>query len=207
MRRDRLRSLGDNVFGFAMTLLVLGVSFPVLTSAELHARLGTELLALAPRAGVFAVGFIILTNWWRTHDKTIEALRSHDIEPTLVTLHMLFFMGIAFVPFTTATLGDYPTEVFAFVFALTNNALLALLLLVLWKRGLATGDLHGPAGDDPARRIRQRLWFLLGYFALDGVVGWFAPRLALAIFVIGALSWFLPLGPGRSAWLDEFNDA
>jgi uncharacterized membrane protein len=98
---DRLVNFGDAVVAIAITLLVL----PLL---ELHAAdesAGfTDLLRHHEAAFVaFFLSFVVIGRLWLVHHQLFESVEAYD--GTLLGLHMLWLLTIAFLPFPTALIG------------------------------------------------------------------------------------------------------
>src|SRR5438309_6686659 len=102
MAPGRLLTLADGIFAIAMTLLVLDLRLPDMTSTgavDLLSRLAT----LTSRFGTFVISFIVLGVFWFAHHQTFHFVVR--VNRTLVWLSVLFFMGVALIPFVASVLG------------------------------------------------------------------------------------------------------
>jgi uncharacterized membrane protein len=128
---SRLTALSDGVFAVALTLLVLDVKLPQVNPA----LLGSAVLAMAPRLGVFALSFAIVTYYWVSHHFVFTYVRTTD--RGLLWLNMLFLFTIVVLPFSAAVLADYPRKAPAIALYGTNVALCSVALSVAWWYAVA----------------------------------------------------------------------
>lgn len=102
---DRLLAISDGVFAFAITLLVLDLFVPVLssgaTSADLYQALSKEYVSFIS----YLLSFFIAGVWWNAHNRNLSFLRNAD--STLRWLNLLFLLWIALLPFFTKILDQY----------------------------------------------------------------------------------------------------
>src|SRR6266704_2109742 len=99
MPPGRLLTLADGIFAIAMTLLVLDLRLPDAPAGDL----ATRLRSLIPRFGTFVVSFVVLGVFWFAHHQTFHFVVR--VNRTLVWLSVLFFMGVALIPFVASVLG------------------------------------------------------------------------------------------------------
>src|SRR4051794_4614949 len=103
---DRLRALGDGIFAFAMTVLVLDVRLPA-GGAALEAKpLLAALEHLLPEAAACVLSFLVLCMYWIAHHNTFLVVARTN--RTFVALSMLFSLCVAFVPFAASVLARAP---------------------------------------------------------------------------------------------------
>ncbi|HZF20726.1 MAG TPA: TMEM175 family protein, partial [Burkholderiales bacterium] len=99
------------------------------------ALLGSAVLAMAPRLGVFALSFAIVTYYWVSHHFVFTYVRTTD--RGLLWLNMLFLFTIVVLPFSAAVLADYPRTAPAIALYGTNVALCSVALSVAWWYAVA----------------------------------------------------------------------
>jgi len=153
---NRLETLADGVFAIVMTILVLDLRVPEVLGAG---GLAGDLAALWPRFATYSISFIVLGVYWFAHHQIFHFLAR--VNRTLVWLNILFFMGIALVPFAASLLGSFPEDRVAVGFYGILLALLALLGYVIWwymtgNRGLVDQEL------DPELVRKIRFWLMGG---------------------------------------------
>lgn len=96
----------DGVFAIAITLLILEVKIPKHADLETTGGLYGYLLYIWPAYLSYFISFIVIGIYW----SNIHWLFTFIIKKTnhvFNLLCLLFLMTIAFIPFTTAILGDY----------------------------------------------------------------------------------------------------
>lgn len=98
---DRIAFFSDAVFAIAMTLLIFQLSVPHGSLANLDQALA----ARAPKLFAFALSFLVLGQYWMAHHRIFRHVGRYD--SGLMWLNLLYLLGVAFLPFPTALLGNY----------------------------------------------------------------------------------------------------
>jgi uncharacterized membrane protein len=136
----RLETFCDGVYAIALTLLIIDVRIPVTTAIGSSADLWLALKHLLPSVFAFVLSFGIIFISWVNHH---EAMRLVDKSShPFIYANGFLLLGVVFVPFPTALLGQN---------LLTSHASPAVVLYS------ATGALMGIG------------WALLGWAALEPV--------------------------------------
>lgn len=102
---DRILAISDGVFAFAVTLLVLDLFVPVLSSGATSGDLGQALSKEYPSFVSYLLSFFIAGIWWNAHNRNFSFLR--DADSRLRWLNLLFLIWIALLPFFTKILNQY----------------------------------------------------------------------------------------------------
>jgi uncharacterized membrane protein len=122
-----------------MTLLVLEIAVPQLTHSEVAAgELPKRLLELWPLIMSYAMSFIILGFFWIYHHILFHYIKRAD--RVFVWLTVFYLMFVAFIPFSTALLGEYHDQQISVVIYGINIAIAAFWTYVQWW--YATKDHH-----------------------------------------------------------------
>ena len=155
MAPGRLLTLADGIFAIAMTLLVLDLRLPDAPAGDL----ATRLRSLIPRFGTFVVSFVVLGVFWFAHHQTFHFVVR--VNRTLVWLSVLFFMGVALIPFVASVLGANYDDPIALTLYGGVIGLLTVLGYVVWwyltgDRGLVV------AGLDPDLVRKVSRWIAVG---------------------------------------------
>jgi len=173
---SRLTALSDGVFAVALTLLVLDVKPPQVNPA----LLASAVLAMAPRLGIFALSFAIVTYYWVSHHSVFTYVRATD--RGLLWLNMLFLFTIVVLPFSAAVLADYPLAAPAIALYGTNVAICSAALSVAWWYAVAKRLSIDVQGEElryaAVRTAVSPILALLGV-----VVSTIAPVISLVLFV------------------------
>lgn len=107
--KSRIEVLTDGIFAIVMTLLVLEIAVPQLTHSEVATgELPKRLLELWPVIYSYGLSFIILGFFWiNLHDQYHYIRRVNRVFVWFTIFHLMF---IAFIPFSTALLGEYTDQ-------------------------------------------------------------------------------------------------
>ena len=178
MAPGRLLTLADGIFAIAMTLLVLDLRLPDASAGEL----ATRLASLIPRFGTFVVSFVVLGVFWFAHHQTFHFVVR--VNRTLVWLSILFFLGVALIPFVASVLGANYDNPIALTLYGSVIGLLTVVGYVIWwyltgDRGLVVGGLD----PDLVRKVSR--WIAVGpSVALVAIVLAFVnPLISLLIYL------------------------
>ncbi len=178
MPPGRLLTLADGIFAIAMTLLVLDLRLPDPSSGDLVTRLAL----LRDRFATFVISFVVLGVFWFAHHQTFHFVVR--VNRTLVWLNVVFFLGVALIPFVASVLGANPTDPIALTLYGSVVGLLTVEGYVVWW--YLTGD-HGlvVGGLDPALVRKVREWIAVGpSIALVAIVLAFVnPLISLLIYL------------------------
>jgi uncharacterized membrane protein len=105
---SRIEAFSDGVFAIIITLLVLEIHVPQVQGKDVSAALAQSLLAMAPKFLTYILSFVIVCIWWVAHHHLFHILKRSD--RGLLWLNSLFLLWLAFIPFPTALMGDFPGE-------------------------------------------------------------------------------------------------
>lgn len=191
MSRSRFDAASDGVFAIAITLLVLGLSVPVLHRVT-DGELGSALWSLWPNFAAYALSFAVIGIMWNNHHMLFRTVVNLDRTTWLINLLLL---GItAFIPFSTAVMGTYPT--------LRPSALLYGLTLTaasITYNGLLHYLIRHGAFDEriDAQAIRQTVFHYrvgLVVYATATVVSFAVPLVSFALYWAITIYYFFPRG-------------
>lgn len=122
----RLTAISDGIFAVALTLLILDVRPPDVAVS----KLGSALVATAPRFGIFALSFAIVAYYWVVHHLIFAYVRVAN--RGLLWSNLLFLFMIVVLPFSAAVLGRYPLEAPSLIIYGSNLACCSLTLGLSW---------------------------------------------------------------------------
>jgi uncharacterized membrane protein len=88
-----------------MTLLVLEIAVPQLSHSEVSTGLSEALFELWPVVFGYVLSFIILGFFWIVNHREIHYIKR--VNRTLLWITIFYLMSVAFIPFSTALLGEY----------------------------------------------------------------------------------------------------
>lgn len=126
---ERLVFFSDAVFAIAITLLALEIRLPALGENPTNDQLLQALLALWPKYLSYAISFLVIGSFWLGHHRRFRFILRYDTR--LLLLNILLLMGIAFIPFPTAVIGEYGNRTATIFYALVMT-IAGLLNAAVW---------------------------------------------------------------------------
>jgi len=130
LSKSRLEALSDGIFAFAMTLLVLSLTVPMVSQAEAPLVLPGQLADVLPEFILFVIAFFILSGYWLSHHRIFGPVRYVDNWVIRINFLVLFF--VVLIPFTTSVSGDYSNVLEAVLIFHVNLLIGSLMLTLLW---------------------------------------------------------------------------
>jgi uncharacterized membrane protein len=140
MGKNRLEAFSDGVIAIVITLLVLEIRVPEVTSGR---ELRPALVHLLPKLAAYVISFLVLAVWWVSHHHLIEQVKT--VDRGVLWLNNLFLLALAFIPFPTALMGEYPRQ--------PEGAVIYGLTCTL--AGLTFFALRAYAGSKPALLVHE----------------------------------------------------
>jgi uncharacterized membrane protein len=192
-RTERLQSLSDGVFAFAMTLLVLDLAIPATQHSAQH--LLNALLHQWPGYLGYLVSFSTVGAIWLGHNAVTDYLDRADV--TLLRLNLLLMLFVSLLPFPTHLLSRYvginrAERVAVTVYGITLLIAGALLLL-LWQYALRVRLVRPDSTDEEVTLLTHRLMPGLAGYAVLILIGVFFPVVALFGYLVIAFFFIIPV--------------
>ena len=189
-KTTRIEAFSDAVFAIVMTILVLDLKIPNISSQVTDAQMANQLLEVLPNFLCFGLSFLILAIFWVNHHQFFHTLRVTDRALLWYNNNLLFWLCC--IPFPTAFIGEgylriLPVTAYGFVLFMSSFSF-NLLARHAHKKGLIEESI-----PDTYMKVALRRGMAgpLMYFA--SMV--FAPvsvYISLGIFVIGPVFYFIP---------------
>ena len=127
---ERTLAISDGVFAFAITLLVLDLLVPTLSSNSSSSDLWRALKDEYSSFFSYFLSFLIASVWWNAHHRSFSKIRHSD--STLRWLNLLFLVWIALLPFFTKILDHYINLQLGVVLYATDQAAAGAFLTLSW---------------------------------------------------------------------------
>ena len=147
---DRILSLSDGIFAFAITLLVLNLTVPTLNQAATSTDLLSSLWTESSKFIAYIVSFYVISNYWLAHHRVFRYVKKYDSR--LIQLNLFFLLFITLVPFFTQLISSYGSLESAEEIFYLSQALGGALLTLLWIH--ASKDFLLIEQDTPKALIR-----------------------------------------------------
>lgn len=191
MDTSRLEAFSDGVFAIAMTLLVLDLKVPAVTSAG--PSLWQALVGQWPAYLAFVTSFATVGIMWINHHLNFTLIRRTD--HTLLVLNGILLLGVTFLPFPTALVAAYVghgERVSAAVYSGTL-VFIASTWNALWRYAVGNSRLLSPDADRQFITAVTRAYNagLAAYVAAFGV-GLIRPIAGLLMCALLAVYFALP---------------
>ena len=191
---ERLVFFSDAVFAIAITLLVLDLKIPQITSPAgltpeaqnqyISDQLSTVISHLGPQLLAYFVGFLVLGLYWMSHHRRFGYIKRSD--GRLVWLNLFLLMVIVFMPFPTSLIGEYGTFWLPEVLYAVTVALAGILSGLEWLYATKGRRLVDPGLPDYiVKREAARSFVSTGIFLLSIPVAiWVNTAAAMAMWLV-----------------------
>src|ERR1700759_2423006 len=181
MKKGRLEAFSDGVIAIIITIMVLEMHVP-------HGDSIKDLLPLWPTALSYVLSFVNVGIYWNNHHHMIYAAERINGAILWANLHLLFWLSL--MPFATAWMGEnhfsqWPVIVYGFVL-LMNGCSYVILSRLLVREAGPHSQLAQAVGNDWKGNLSA------GAYVVAIILAFVDSRLALAIYVIVAVMWFIP---------------
>jgi uncharacterized membrane protein len=181
MNKNRLEMFSDGVMAIIITIMVLELKVP-------HGTTLADILPLWPVFLSYILSFIYIGIYWNNHHHMFHLVKNINGGVMWANMHLLFWLSL--IPFVTAWSGENhfaPLPVAAYGFVLLMSAIayhiLARTLHVLHGTG---SDIAVAIGKDRKGNLSTVL------YAAGVVAAFYAPFIALALYVAVAMIWIVP---------------
>jgi uncharacterized membrane protein len=160
---SRIEAFSDGVFAIIVTLLIFEIHVPELANLE-SSTVFAELVRLGPKFVSFAVSFATLAIFWVNHHHFFHEITHTDWR--LMWHNNLLLFCLTVVPFTTAFIGDYPTQPLVIALYAANMGMAGLSFSLMGKYVFFKSSLLPERFSHASRRneFRRSMLGTLAYF-------------------------------------------
>lgn len=135
--RDRTTAFSDGVFAIAITLLVLTIEVPKVSDpSELPSAIGD----LSDSFISYGISFAVIGLLWFRHHGFFGQLS--EVDGPLLVLNLAYLALVAFIPFPTNILGEYPAQPISIALYSGTIGLVGLLSMAMWRHARVAGLLN-----------------------------------------------------------------
>ena len=149
---SRIEAFSDGVFAIAITLLILNVQVPPVSTAHLGAALARQW----PTYIAYLISFAFIGIMWVNHHRLFNHIRRSD--NGLMFLNLLLLLGVSVVPFPTALIAAHyyaPGRTLAAAVFNGTYVLIAVFFNILWRH-IVRGGLLDSATQESAQAISRQ---------------------------------------------------
>jgi len=177
MPPNRFEAFSDGVFAIVITLLVIEIKVPEVHGADVQAELADALLHLVPKVIGYLISFVTIAIFWVNHYVFVHALKR--IDWPLVWWNNALLLVLAFVPFPTGVLGEYPGQALAVTLYGIVLALAAAAFAQMRRHAVRSELMQPHARGGLGRSYAAPLLYLAG-----AALGAAVPLLGIAMYVV-----------------------
>jgi uncharacterized membrane protein len=185
---ERLAALSDGVFAVAMTLLVLDLHTPALSTIHGEADLLHALAPMAPRLLVYLMSFLTLGIFWVGQQTQLNQFERSDRD--LSWVHITFLFMVSLMPFSTALMAEFFHYRTALVLYWFNIFLLGVVLLISWRMAMRHG-LVAEAMRAGSAAIERRIIVAQALYAFGALLCVFSTSWSLGFIILLQLNYAL----------------
>ncbi len=181
MKKGRLEAFSDGVIAIIITIMVLELHVP-------HGDTMRDLVPMLPVLLCYILSFVNVGIYWNNHHHMLYAAEHINGGILWANLHLLFWLSL--MPFATAWMGEnhfaqWPVILYGIVLIMNGLAYVILCRLLIKEAG-ADSPLAIALGRDWKGNLSTVIYALaIGLAFVD-------PRLALGLYVVVAVMWFIP---------------
>jgi len=181
MQTSRLEAFSDGVLAIIITIMVLELKVPQLTSIE-------GLKPVLPVLCSYILSFLYVGIYWNNHHHMFHSTKHVTGRIMWANLHLLFWLSL--LPFTTAWAGEnhlakVPTAVYGTVLLMAALAYYLLQSSIIAEQG--PGSILAKAvGNDWKGKISPIIYFIAVLLAFV------SPLISSGLYVLVALIWLVP---------------
>jgi uncharacterized membrane protein len=190
--RDRIVTFTDGVLAIVVTLLVLDIAVPQLSHSEVKTELPKRLLELLPDVWSYATSFIILGFFWIAHNDQFHYIKRANRTLSWITVFYLVF--IAFIPFSTALIGEYRDQEVSIIVYGINIIIVLVFGYLQWEYATKEHQLVDIDLDPNLVTITSRRIFVgMILYAFGIVISFLNTQVSLALFILIPLYYLVPV--------------
>ena len=181
---ERVVFFSDAVFAIVITLLVLPLTaeleIPQDGADLLHEVLGGHGLRML----TFALGFLVVGQFWIAHHRMFGHL--HRADHGLLWFNLVSLLTVAFMPFPTALLGASPLDVdrFPVVFYAISMTLTSIAFTATWLYALRRGLVDQANGQDEIRTFTVRSFVTCAVFLASVAASFLGVAVAVLFWLV-----------------------
>jgi len=174
---SRILSLTDNVFAFAMTLLILNFVIPADFASESLPQLFANLW---PQFLTYFMSFAVLGTFWVGHHNLISLVKHVDRKS--LWINIVFSSFIVLIPFSTGILRIYYTDQIAIMAYGVNLIICGLAAYWFWAHAVKCRLVRDDISPEMISIMRYRIVVPVAVAVLVTLFGFVEPIVSLFLF-------------------------
>jgi len=179
---DRIVFFSDAVIAIAITLLVIEIKIPEIEKQLVNSTLTHHILEMWSEYLGYVVSFMVISGYWMQHHKIFRNINNYNYK--LIYINTLFLMCIAFMPFTTNLMFNYPAQLISVIMYAGLVTLIGLLILWLWLYAIKHNLVWDTLEKSDIKPITRGLLITPIVFLGSIFIALFNPLLAMYSWII-----------------------
>lgn len=191
MNLNRFEAFSDGVFAIVMTLLVIEIRVPDLSHATGGSEVITALAQIRSHLLSYVTSFLVIGVLWLNHHALFHFLKRVDRVALIINLVLL--MCIAFIPYSTALIGNYGKLQPVVAFYGFSLSLTGVVYNTLWFY-VVRQYLWGSFRTHRQLIFNASLWSI-GYpilYAVAALLSWISTTASIILYVLIPLFYLFP---------------
>ncbi|MGB3114934.1 MAG: TMEM175 family protein [Ferruginibacter sp.] len=181
MKTGRLEAFSDGVLAIIITIMVLELSVPEVSSFD-------ALKPLIPKFISYLLSFIYVGIYWNNHHHLFQATEKVNGAILWANLSLLFMLSL--IPFTTAWMGENHFAQNPVALYGLNLLLCAVAYAFLMKAILKNEGKDSKIGTAVVNTKKENLSIIL--YLAGIIISFFTPIISVGILFIVAIIWIVP---------------
>ena len=181
MKTGRLEAFSDGVLAIIITIMVLELSVPEVSSFD-------ALKPLIPKFISYLLSFIYVGIYWNNHHHLFQATEKVNGAILWANLSLLFMLSL--IPFTTAWMGENHFAQNPVALYGINLLLCAVAYAFLMKAILKNEGKDSKIGTAVVNTKKENLSIIL--YLVGIIISFFTPIISVGILFIVAIIWIVP---------------
>lgn len=179
---DRIVFFTDAVIAIAITLLVIEIQAPELEHHLINSELANRVFEMWPKYLGYMVSFLVISMYWVAHHRIFKNINNYNRK--LMYINIIFLMCIAFMPFVTSLLFEYPAQFISVAAYASLVMIIGLALLGVWRYAVAQEYTYGNENDLELKSITKGLLAAPIVFGLSIIIAIFSPFIAMLSWMV-----------------------
>ncbi len=188
LQMERIVFFSDAVFAIAITLLIIEIKVPHIEHDAGDREFWIALLKLTPNFVGYFFSFFVIGAYWVGHHQIYGHIKNWN--SGLMWRNITVLAAIAFIPFSTAFLSEYPARFVPLFLYAANFSAAGFLATWQWRYAVKKGLIEENLSPTI---IKQHTW----HYSILPLVG-------IAVILLGLIT---PLLAGFAFWLIPISQA
>jgi uncharacterized membrane protein len=192
----RLEAFCDGIFAIAITLLIIDIKVPPISSVHTKAELWSAFAHALPSWLAFLLSFIVLLVTWVGHWHTLKLIGKSSSKFTYA--NGLLMLSVVLVPFITAAVAEYlqsagsdlaqpAITLYCAVILLNNIAWNLMLYIYLFSEVLVKPSVN----IKKARKQAMYSRYVFVLYAFTFILSFWFPLVAFTIIALSFVGWLI----------------